>query len=200
MDQHERAVVRDEVINRAEKVLSGVKQRWEEITRIDPITVTPLQPHDGTFPKSADEYFGDFYPYAAGAAVTDSKGRLLCVYSPHRGEWETPGGAGEPGENPADTARRETLEESGIECEITGPLCARLMEVDLGFPETLPIPVMTFTARPVGGTELAGSDIEDHDEITDLRWFGHDELPTHVREYDQKHAHLQSLAKRTESD
>lgn len=192
VNSERRTAVQAAVRDRAESVLADVEQRWGGLNRIEPIEVTPLNPRDGSFPESADEYVEDFYPYASGAAVIDD-GRLLCVYSPHRDEWETPGGAGEPGETPAETARRETREETGVECEITGTLCSRLMEVDLGYPETLPIPTVTFTARPIGGSELRGSEIEDHEEITDLAWFGPEELPE-IREYEPKYEHLRGVA------
>ena len=187
------AEIRREVVERAEGILSDVEFRWDDVPRLDPFPVVPLPGQDDAFPESTEEFYDRFYPYAAGAAVTDEEGRLLCVYSPAREEWETPGGAGDPGEVPEETARRETREETGVECELTGVLHARLMEIDLGEPETLPVPVVEFTARPVGGQELTGDEIEEHGEIGDLRWFGPDELPTHVREYEQKLAHLRSL-------
>ncbi|UPV75818.1 NUDIX domain-containing protein [Halorussus limi] len=193
MNSNRRAEIRDEVEKRAEEVLSGVKSRWGDVPRLDPLTVEPLPHHETAFPESAAAFFDRFYPYAAGAAVTDDEGRLLCVYSPARDEWETPGGAGESGEEPAETARRETREETGIECELTGVLQTRTMELDLGEPERLPIPVVEFTGRVVGGAELTADEIEDHGEISDLDWFGPDELPSHVREYEQKVAHLRSL-------
>ena len=158
------------------------------------MTVVPLPNQDDAFPESTEEFFERFYPYAAGAAVTDDEGRLLCVYSPVREEWETPGGAGDPGEKPEETAHRETREETGVECELTGVLHTRLMEIDLGAPELLPIPIVGFTGRPVGGAALTDSEIESHGEISDLDWFGPDELPTEIREYDRKLAHLQSVA------
>ncbi|WP_132058214.1 NUDIX hydrolase [Halorussus amylolyticus] len=186
--------VRREVLERAEEVLSGVESRWSEVPRLDPLVVSPLPHQEPSFPESVEEFFDRFYRYAAGAAVTDDAGRLLCVYSPVREEWETPGGAGDPGEKPAETARRETHEETGVECELTGVLHTRMMEIDLGAPELLPVPVVEFTGRPVGGAALTDAEIKAHDEISDLAWFGADELPTEIREYDQKHDHLQSLA------
>lgn len=192
MDDERRADIEREVRERAEEVLSGVESRWNDVPRLDPLTVTPLPGQDDAFPRSTEAFFDRFYRYAAGAAVTDEEGRLLCVYSPARDEWETPGGAGDPGEVPAETARRETLEETGVECELTGVLHTRLMELDLGHPELLAIPVVEFTGRPVGGEALAGDEIEDHGEISDLDWFGPDELPSEIREYEQKMAHLRS--------
>ena len=193
MESERRAEIRQEVLERAEEVLAGVESRWDDVPRLDPLTVVPLPNQDDAFPDSTGEFFDRFYSYAADAAVTDDEGRLLCVYSPVREEWETPGGAGDPGERPEETARRETREETGVECELTGVLHTRLMEIDLGAPELLPVPVVEFTGRPVGGAELASDEIEDHGEIADLDWFGPDELPTEVREYEQKVAHLREL-------
>lgn len=194
MDNHE-ATVREEVLAEAEEVLAEVEHRWEEEeTRVGPITVNPLLPRDDSYPASAEEFFDEFYHYVAGASVTDDEGRLLCIYSPARDEWETPGGMGEPKETPAETARRETLEESGIESEITGVLFTRLMEIDLGGPEPLPVPVAGFTARRTGGKELDGTDLEENEEVTDVRWFEPDELPTGLREYEWKHPYIESLS------
>jgi 8-oxo-dGTP pyrophosphatase MutT (NUDIX family) len=56
----------------------------------------------------------------AFAAVRDITGRLLLVRRCDTGDWELPGGHVDPGESAADTAVRETVEESGITVEITG--------------------------------------------------------------------------------
>ena len=45
--------------------------------------------------------------------------RFLMVYHPRRKGWEMPGGKLESGETPEEAARRECLEESGYEVEIT---------------------------------------------------------------------------------
>ena len=198
MNQRDCAAVREDVLDHAENVLADVESRWGDLTRLDPIFVEPLSDDNHSFPESAEAFLDRFYPYASGAVVTDEEERLLLVYSPARDEWETPGGAGEPNETPAETARRETVEESGIECDLTGVLFVQLMEINLDAPETLPIPIISFTGVRSGGEELSGDDIENHEEITDLAWFGPDELPTEVRNYEQKHSHLRSLANGTD--
>jgi len=194
MDERDPAAVRETVLANAEALLADVEARWGDVTRLDPLVVSPLPDDDAAFPASAGAFYEQFYPCAAGAVVTDGAGRLLCVDSEARGEWETPGGTGEPGETPAETARRETREETGVECEVLGVLFARLLEVELGQSSddalpTLPVPVVSFTARPVGGEELAGDDLRDHDEVADVAWFAPDELPD-LREHEQIIAHL----------
>jgi 8-oxo-dGTP pyrophosphatase MutT (NUDIX family) len=196
MNDADRAAVREKTVQHTENVLTSVENRWGTVPRLDTLPVEPLSAGD-SFPASAEAFHDRFYPYAAGASVVDAEGRLLCVYSPARDEWETPGGAGEAGETPVETARRETREETGIDCEITDVLFTQTMEFCLDAPERLPIPVVGFTARPVGGDELAGVEIERHDEITDLRWFEPDDLPSELRNYEQKHAHLVSYSETT---
>lgn len=51
---------------------------------------------------------------SAAVVASDASGRILLVRSPLRG-WEMPGGQVEIGESLEDAARREALEESGIE-------------------------------------------------------------------------------------
>ncbi|WP_440007755.1 NUDIX hydrolase [Halomicrococcus sp. SG-WS-1] len=193
MDDVDPVTVRETILADAADLLAGVERRWGDLHRLDSVTVDPLPGDDDSFPASADRFYEQFYPYAAGAVVTDEAGRLLCVDSEARGEWETPGGAGEPGERPAETARRETREETGIECELTDVLFVRRMEVDLGRSETLPIPVVAFTARRTGGVELDADALDDHEEVADVRWFEPAAVPTDLREYETIRAHLDTL-------
>lgn len=61
---------------------------------------------------------------AAYAVITDDQGRILL---PHWSEyahsgWTMPGGGLDPGEDPADAAVREVLEETGYHVELDGLL------------------------------------------------------------------------------
>jgi 8-oxo-dGTP pyrophosphatase MutT (NUDIX family) len=55
----------------------------------------------------------------AACVVIDDRGRVLLVHHTYgRRNWELPGGASEAGESPDETARRELLEESGLDATI----------------------------------------------------------------------------------
>jgi ADP-ribose pyrophosphatase YjhB (NUDIX family) len=57
---------------------------------------------------------------SANVAVTNDAGELLLVRRSDSDNWALPGGAVDLGESLAQAAVRETKEESGIDCEITG--------------------------------------------------------------------------------
>ena len=52
--------------------------------------------------------------------VVDDAGAILMIRRTANGNWALPGGAIDLGESVAQAAVRETLEETGIRCEITG--------------------------------------------------------------------------------
>ncbi len=54
---------------------------------------------------------------SATALLVDERDRVLLVLHSSRGLWVMPGGAIDPGENPADAAVRETWEEAGLHVE-----------------------------------------------------------------------------------
>ncbi len=53
-------------------------------------------------------------------AVRDDTGRLLLICRSDNGNWALPGGAVDVGERLTEAGVRETLEETGIRCAITG--------------------------------------------------------------------------------
>jgi ADP-ribose pyrophosphatase YjhB (NUDIX family) len=57
---------------------------------------------------------------SVNVAVTNDTGELLLIRRSDNDNWAMPGGAVDLGESLTQAAVRETLEESGIECEITG--------------------------------------------------------------------------------
>jgi ADP-ribose pyrophosphatase YjhB (NUDIX family) len=57
---------------------------------------------------------------SVNVVVADDAGRILLIRRADNGNWAVPGGAIDLGESMIDAAVRETREESGIDCAITG--------------------------------------------------------------------------------
>jgi ADP-ribose pyrophosphatase YjhB (NUDIX family) len=57
---------------------------------------------------------------SVNVVVANGEDSILLIRRTDNGNWAVPGGAVDLGESVAQAAVRETLEESGIECEITG--------------------------------------------------------------------------------
>lgn len=57
---------------------------------------------------------------SVNVVVTDDAGRILLIKRSDNDNWAVPGGAIDLGESVAQAAVRETKEETGIDCEITG--------------------------------------------------------------------------------
>jgi ADP-ribose pyrophosphatase YjhB (NUDIX family) len=57
---------------------------------------------------------------SVNVVVTNDKGEILLIRRSDNGNWAVPDGAIDLGESLAEAAVRETREESGIACEVTG--------------------------------------------------------------------------------
>ena len=57
---------------------------------------------------------------SANVVVVNDTGEILLIHRTDNDNWSLPGGAMDPGESMMDCAVRETLEETGIQVEITG--------------------------------------------------------------------------------
>lgn len=117
-------------------------------------------------------------PKPCANAVVVEEGKVLLVrraQAPWEGAWCSPGGFSEAGEHPIETVEREVLEETGLRVAVTGYIGVWVDEYtdELAVPSTDFINVAYYTAEPLGGPEGP----VDENEVSELRWFGWDELP-----------------------
>jgi 8-oxo-dGTP diphosphatase len=120
----------------------------------------------------------------AAAVVRDEQGRLLLQQRSDNGRWGLPGGAVDPGEEPAETAVREAFEETGLDVEpvrLIGLFGGKQQIVQYPNGDRTAFVSATFECRVVGGEITPITD-----ETLDVRWFGLDELPQSFLEHHQR--------------
>ena len=106
-------------------------------------------------------------PKLVGGAIIESDGGVLLIQraiEPGYGKWTFPGGFVERGEVAEAAARREALEEAGVDIEVTGIVGLYTYE------EQIPA-IAVFAARQIGGEPAA------LDETLAVESFPRDELP-----------------------
>ncbi|MDX3077086.1 NUDIX hydrolase [Streptomyces sp. NPDC088354] len=107
------------------------------------------------------------------AVVLDDDNRVLLNRRADNGRWSLIGGISEPGEQPAETAVREVLEETGVRA-----VAERVVLVQTIKPVLYPngdrcqYVDITLRCRAVGGEAHVADD-----ESLEVAWFGMDELP-----------------------
>ena len=117
---------------------------------------------------------------SVNVVVTNGDGDVLLIRRTDNQNWAVPGGAIDLGESMVQAAVRETKEESGIDCSITGlvgiytdPKHVILYtgngEVRREFPIVL-------TARATGGAPTRS------DESSEVRWVPRDDLDSYLME------------------
>jgi ADP-ribose pyrophosphatase YjhB (NUDIX family) len=110
-------------------------------------------------------------------AVIDEVGRILLIRRADNGKWAMPGGALEVGETAAEGAVRETLEETGVQCQVT----AMIGVFDSRFCGTETAHHLyhfTFLAAPLSTADFANGSHKQ--EILDVAWFAEDSSPEEI--------------------
>lgn len=120
-------------------------------------------------------------------AIITAEGKALMIRRREReGKllWAFPGGGIEPGETAEQAAVRETLEEVALEVKAVRVLGDRV------HPQTGRH--MTYVACELLDGEAR---VADSDEIADLAWIGHDQIPEYVPWglFDKVQAHLDEV-------
>lgn len=106
---------------------------------------------------------------SAGAAVVREDGRMLAIRRRDNGAWVQPGGVVELDEDPADTAVREVLEETGVKVEVEA-----LTGVYKNM--TRSIVSLVFRCRPIAG------EAHPTDEATEVAWLTDQEIRERMAE------------------
>ena len=113
-------------------------------------------------------YFDD--PKVAAAVLVEQDGRILLVRrinEPYRGLWTLPAGFIDAGEDPAQAAERECLEETGLSVRVK-----RVLDVIAGREHERGADfVIAYLAEVVAGTLAPGDDADA------VEWFARDDLP-----------------------
>lgn len=123
---------------------------------------------------------GKPFKLSVKAVIQDEQGRCLLIRRSHlckgfTGQWEWLGGKVDQGEDFAQATCRETLEETGLEIELTALAGATQFEID-----AIHVIVLCMQARVIRG-ELRLSD--EHDEFAWVPWedFANWDLHEHMR-------------------
>ena len=108
--------------------------------------------------------------------VVDGSGRLLLGRRADNGHWTVVSGIPEPGEQPAAAARRECVEETGVDPEVLG-ICSVSAEHPFAFPNGDKVVFMgtCFVGR-ADHDAVAATRVGD-EESTEVGWFSPDALP-----------------------
>ena len=107
---------------------------------------------------------------SANVIVVNDQGQILMIRRADNGNWAVPGGAMDLGESIIDTAIRETGEETGIVCEITGLVGIYTNPKHvihyISNDEVRQEFSIVFTARPVGGQLTPSSESSEPQWVT----------------------------------
>jgi ADP-ribose pyrophosphatase YjhB (NUDIX family) len=105
---------------------------------------------------------------SVNVVVSNDASEILLIRRSDNGNWALPGGAIDLGESAAQAAVRETKEETGIDCEVTGLVGIytdpRHIILYTSNGEARQEFSIVLTARPVGGEPTTS------DESTEVRW------------------------------
>ncbi|MBG0566149.1 NUDIX hydrolase [Actinoplanes aureus] len=108
------------------------------------------------------------------AVVLDERNRVLLVRRSDSGDWALTTGCLEPGEQPADGARREVFEEAGVEVGVERLLSVEALDLSVApNGDQVYWLAIGFRCRVVAGDAQVNDD-----ESVEVGWFDPDSMPS----------------------
>jgi 8-oxo-dGTP pyrophosphatase MutT (NUDIX family) len=127
----------------------------------------------------ADEFTVSRTAVGAACAIFDDRGHVLLVHHTYGHlNWELPGGLGEEGEAPDETALRELREETGLRAELER-LTGVYLEANHDFG-----PMLHFVFRSRWHDRL--DPVVSSPEISELRYWPLDDLPRPISDFTER--------------
>jgi ADP-ribose pyrophosphatase YjhB (NUDIX family) len=158
--------VREQVERRTDRVVSDLQDEWESAQTVESFEYGPVS----HAPDEPPETVAEQLEHIAGIAsvvtfYTPDHEETVLVYNP-AGFWEPPGGVIERDQTPAEAARAEAHEETGLDVELTDLLYAGRFDYRYESGETVPLPVAQFVGHHVSGSLHVEREGTDHPGVT----------------------------------
>lgn len=123
----------------------------------------------------------------AAAIIRNEQGEVLLQHRTDSHRWGLPGGAVDPGEEPAAAVIREVYEETGLRVipeRIVGVYGGKTNCITYPNGDQVAITSITFACRVAGGSLTINDD-----ESFELRWFPPDALPDNLVPHHRERIH-----------
>ena len=129
-----------------ERALTTLEDRYDDV----PVTQETWRVDAATYERTRERARRGTVG-GAGAWVRRDDGAALVVREADEDGWSEPAGKQEPGERLAETAVRETREETGVDCRVVGAIRAAVAVHEHGERPSVHRLVVVFDARYEGG-------------------------------------------------
>ncbi|WP_458209924.1 NUDIX hydrolase [Haladaptatus sp. NG-SE-30] len=160
------AAIRERIGERTDRIVSDLQSEWGTTRSIESFDFGPRSHDPDKPPRSVDGQLEIIAGIASAVLFyTPAHEETVLVYNP-AGFWEPPGGVIEKNQTPADAARVEAREETGLEIELTDLLYTGTFEFHYASGESVPLPVAQFVGHRVSGSLQIEREGTDHPGVT----------------------------------
>lgn len=154
--------VLDELEDWTDEILEREHERWDGGKELDPFEYGPIPWFADEPPETVAAQREEFAGMASVVTFhTDERRETVLVYQ-RQGFWAPPGGAIDRGNGPADIARIEAREETGLEVELDNLLFTRRVTYKYESGHSVELPAVTYVGHRTGGEVRPERLVNDH--------------------------------------